>query len=206
MRKTNDFFQYDNDKMETNAGTPQDTDTRPQKLFTKGVDLLRDMINYLSRFAHVDVMWVPGNHDKMISFYAFEALRGYYEEDPNVTIDKDMKRRHYRLVGRNLLGFTHGDKVKDLAGIMQHEAKALWGKADYAEWETGHLHHERVKEDRGVVYRTLNSLSGTDNWHFEKGYIGARVSALGLLFRRDHIGPYSILYHTVDIKDEAEQH
>lgn len=201
----NDFFQYDNDKLETNGGTPQDTDTRPMKLFKKGVDLLRDMINYVAEIAPVDVIWVPGNHDQMMSFYAFETLRGYYDKDPNVTIDQDMKRRHYRLIGRNLIGFTHGDKVKDLAGVMQHEAKAMWGKSDYAEWNLGHLHREIVKEDKGVVLRTQNSLSGTDAWHYSKGFIGSRIAAQASIFKRSHIGPYTILYEAVDITTEPDQ-
>ncbi len=201
----NDFFQYDDDKSQTNHGTRVDSDVRWQKLFQRGVMLYREMIEYAAQFAVVDVIWTPGNHDTTMSFFAFEALRGYYSTDPNVHIDNDIKRRSYRLEGFNLLGFAHGDKVKKIEELVQLEARSFWGQARYVEILIGHWHREQVKEDRGITIRVGSSLSGTDSWHYEKGFVGSRIAAQGIIYKRDHIGPYTIYHQAVDLENEPGQ-
>jgi len=202
----NDFFQFDDDIPTTTKGTQVDTDVRWQKLFQKGVSMLISAINYCSRFAEIDVIWVPGNHDFKTSFYAFEVLRGYYFNNSKVFIDKDIKTRTYRLVGVNLLGFTHGDKekMKSLHALMSTEAPKLWGQSRYREWVLGHWHRGMLNEDMGVVVRVLGSITGTDAWHYQKGFIGAVKSAQGLIYNEKVIGPSIILYETVDIEKERE--
>ena len=36
-----------------------------------------------------------------------------------------------------------------------------------------HLHSEQVSEDGGIIIRNLSSVTGTDAWHHNSGYIGA---------------------------------
>ena len=201
-----DFFHVDNDKNQTNAGTVLDADVRYQKLLRKGIDLQRWAIMKAAEYAFVDVIYVPGNHDKTMSFASFEALRGYFHYDNNVVIDEDVKTRTYREEGKNLLAFAHGDEEgKRLFTLMQHEARQAWGRTKYAEWILGHLHREIVKEDQGVTTRTMNSLTGTDAWHYKKGFTGSRIAAQGLIYNRNHIGPRTIFYSAIDLEEEELQ-
>jgi hypothetical protein len=204
----NDFFQFDNEVPTTTKDTPVDTDIRWQKLFQKGVALLRTAIDYCANFADVDVIWIPGNHDFKTSFYAFEALRGWYDENAKVTIDENIKTRTYRLIGANLLGFTHGNNEKktSLHGLMSNEVPELWGQSKYREWIVGHFHKEMLLEDMGVTVRVLGSITGTDAWHYKKGFIGALKAAQGLIFNKNKLGPYIIIYDSIDITKEQEQH
>lgn len=195
----NDFFQYDNPANETTRGTRVDSDIRWKKLFKVGITLLREALDYCKVHAPVDVILVQGNHDNTMSFYAFEALRGWYDNDDRVTIDKDIRTRTYRRIGVNLIGFTHGDKEKDnLYKIMQQEARELWGKTKYSEWIIGHYHKNYVDERQGVTKRVIGSFSGTDAWHYENGFIGTAKTAQGIIYNKKQVGPYLIIYNDVN--------
>lgn len=195
----NDFFQYDNSTQSTTRGTLVDSDTRWKKLFKVGITLLREALDYCKAFAPVDVILVQGNHDSMMSFFAFEALRGWYDKDPMVKIDEDIKTRTYRKWGMNLLGFAHGDKEKDrLYQIMQQEARSLWGETRYAEWIIGHFHKNFVDERQGVTKRVVGSFSGTDAWHYENGFVGTLKSAQGIIYNANKPGPYLIIYESLN--------
>lgn len=37
----------------------------------------------------------------------------------------------------------------------------------------GHFHSEKVREEGGIIFRNLGSVTGTDAWHYEQGYVGA---------------------------------
>lgn len=194
----NDFFQFDNPASETTRGTRVDSDLRWKKMFKVGVDLLKEALDFCKRYAPVDVILVQGNHDNTMSFYAFEALRGWYDGDKNITIDNNIQTRTYRRVGVNLLGFTHGDKEKDnLYRIMQQEARDMWGKTKYSEWIIGHYHRSYVDEKQGVTKRVVGSFSGTDAWHYEHGYVGTTRSAQGIIYNKKQPGPYLIIYEDV---------
>lgn len=73
--------------------------------------------------------------------------------------------------------------------LMMREWKEDYAKTDIWEWHCGHVHtaskkehsiqiaNKRkadMKEYSGVVVRFVDALSSTDNWHYEKGYIGNR--------------------------------
>jgi hypothetical protein len=56
---------------------------------------------------------------------------------------------------------------------MATEAKELWSKANFKAFFTGHLHHELVKDNKGVKVYQMPSLSGSDRWHHYNGYVGS---------------------------------
>ena len=73
-----------------------------------------------------------------------------------------------------MLGFAHGNKEKKrIEKIMQVEASHLWSDSLYREFHLGHLHSEQVTEDGGIIIRNLPSVTGTDAWHHDSGYVGA---------------------------------
>jgi hypothetical protein len=77
--------------------------------------------------APVDVLIVPGNHDRERMFYAGAALECWYHGSPNVLVDNGAQLRKYYSLGKNLIGFTHGseEKFTMLPGIMAHEVPQL---------------------------------------------------------------------------------
>lgn len=172
----NDFFHIDNVNSTTTSGTPQDTDMKHQTLFKTGVLMLIDGITKLSNElkAPIEVFCVQGNHDFMTSYHALMALWCYFNGNENVVVDTSTSPRKYIHFGKVLVGFAHGDKEKKrIEKIMQVEAAQEWGNSFYREIHLGHLHSEQVTEDGGVIIRNLPSVTGTDAWHHNSGFVGS---------------------------------
>ena len=171
-----DFFHYDNTATTTTGGTPQDSDVKHQTLFKDGVTLLIDGVSKLSSELKVpiEIFCVPGNHDFMTSYHAVMALWCYFHDNENVIVDLSTSPRKYVEFGNCLIGYSHGNKEKKrIEKIMQVEASEAWGRTKFREFHLGHLHSEQVSEDGGVIIRSLSSITGTDAWHHNSGFVGA---------------------------------
>ena len=190
----NDLLNSEGLSMATTKGTPQHDDVRWQSSFTLCRQMLVEVIDKLRLVAPVDVIIVPGNHDYERMFYIGDAIYSWYHNCKEVTIDNTPSPRKYIGYGKTLLGFTHGNSEKhaDLPLIMAKEKPQEWAKAEYTEWHTGHLHKNKslnwvdIDERFGTIVRILPSLSGTDSWHHEKGYIGNIRSAQAYAWSKEY--------------------
>lgn len=201
----NDFFNSDTLFNTTTHGTQQDEDLRWQKTFNVGTRLLVDAINLLKQTGvPVDVMVIPGNHDFERSYYMGKYLEAWFNNDPAVTMYNGASPRKYYRFGKVLLGFTHGSEEKEsslpLLMATDIESKPLWSETLYHEWHLGHIHRKRnvnyrvvdnkqrtLSEDLGVTVRYLSSLTGTEEWHHKKGFVGA-IKAADAFIWNDELG------------------
>ncbi len=184
-----DFFHYDTVSTTTTGGTPQDSDRKHQTLFKDGVTLLIDGISKLSSELKVpiEVFCVPGNHDFMTSYHAVMSVWCYFHNNENITVDLSTSPRKYVEFGKCLIGYSHGEKEKKrIEKIMQVEASEAWGRTKFREFHLGHLHSEQVSEDGGVIVRNLSSVTGTDAWHHNSGYVGAIRKCTCFLWDKDN--------------------
>ena len=181
-----DFFHYDTIQVTTTAGTPQDSDLRWHKLYAIGTQMLVESIDKLSTIAPVEVLGIPGNHDKQTVFYAKHYLSGWYKDSDRVVVSDNLRTRTYIEYGKNLLGFSHGDKEgKRIFEAMHVETPAAWARTKHHEFHLGHYHHEKSEEKSGVVVRHLSSFTGTDAFHFERGYVGAKRKCQSFLWDKE---------------------
>ena len=171
-----DFFQADNSVSETTAGTRVDTDSRVHKFYRRGVELLIWAVEQLRQIAPVEIMYVSGNHDKILSYCAVVTLSARYENCDSVSVYLLPAPRKYIHYGVNLIGFSHGKEGKRIEHLMQQEQPEAWGNSMYREWHLGDLHHEEAKEVGGIKIRRISSITGTDAWHSEKGFISQRMA------------------------------
>jgi hypothetical protein len=189
-----DFYNVDNQFNTTTHGTPQQEDTRWRKTFRDGWSLAAELINACAQIAPVDVPIIGGNHDEERSFYLGEVLSGLYSNTSRISIENCAKMRKYIVYGTNLIGMTHGyhENIKELKDIMAFEVPELWAKSKFKEWHTGDKHHKEDfvhkthEEKTGVVIRILRSLTTTDTWHYNKGYIGALRASEAFLWDKDN--------------------
>jgi hypothetical protein len=70
---------------------------------------------------------------------------------------------------------------------MPVECPEFWAMSTHREWHLGDKHHKkdllhRTEDVDGVTIRLLRSLSATDTWHFDKGYVGAPRAAEAFLW------------------------
>ena len=192
-----DFFHFDTPRTTTTAGTQMDSDTRWEKMFVKGIELLVWAIERLRKIAPVEVLWIPGNHDQMLSYAATVGLSQRYSSIESVTVDLSATPRKYRLFGKNLIGYSHGEKEgKRLEGLMQVEAPELWGKSIFREFHMGHLHTELTKTNNGIIFRRISAITATDSWHVENGFIGSVRQAQAFIWDKE-LGLQAILNSNV---------
>jgi len=189
-----DFFHMDDDSSATpRSGNQLDVDTRWLKLMRAGTQLIVDAVDRLLTIAPVDIIIVPGNHDKHSTFSLGEILSAWYRQCNDVTIHNSAKTRKYYAYGKVLLGFTHGmgrkEKPADLSRIMPVEEPQLWSASIWREMHVGHIHHRVVHNDleefNGIVVRYLPTLCGTDAWHYEEGYVGNIRAAEAYIWNHD---------------------
>lgn len=192
---TQDFFHYDNIKITTTAGTQQDTDIRWQKLFTIGCDMICDAIQMLREELNVPIQsfYTRSNHDMQVSYYALNYVYAWFRNDPNVIIDRAPIGRKYIEYGVNLMGFGHGDEEgKRIHQLMQIEQPVAWGRTLNHEWFLGHFHKLALNDEGGVRATYLSSVTGTDAWHYNSGYLGAMKQAQ-VHVRNKHEGPIGVI-------------
>lgn len=184
----NDYLNVDNLQNETTAGTKQDLDSRQTKIFELALDVLvRAVDNIMHYYPKIIIPVIPGNHDKLSMFHLGVALKAWYRSAKNIIVDNSPKSRKYVQYGKNLIGFLHGGKedpkINDLPLIMAQERPKEWAETTNREWHIGHLHKKKetkyIAGDtyKGVSVRIVPSLSGTDAWHYEKGFIQSSLAS-----------------------------
>ena len=171
----NDFFNADGISESTTKGTPQSCDLRWQKLFMVGCDLLVNAIETLRQYAPVESFYIASNHARQAEFYALCYLSAWFKNTEDVIIHTNCKGRYYYKYGINMIGFSHSsfEKKANLSHLMSTEEPKMWAETKYREFHLGHFHREAVEEECGVILRWLPALTGTDNYHYDRGYLGA---------------------------------
>lgn len=169
-----DLFHVDNMASHTTSGDHTlDVDGRITKI-NKTVFLnSRDAIYKASKIAPVEVLWIPGNHDFLISYMLVFALQQYFRGYSRVTFDLSENPRKARLWGNLLVGWTH--RIVGKHTVWSNElAQAfpeLWGKSVFREWHHGDQHKKQdikitpIFTSGGVICRQITALSPVDQWH-----------------------------------------
>tara|TARA_R110001592_G_scaffold45210_14_gene144664 strand:+ start:104 stop:1534 length:1431 start_codon:yes stop_codon:yes gene_type:complete len=170
MATGSDWFHVDNDLGTTTKGTPQDMCGSPAEILMTGCRMAREHIELLRQVAPVEVVFMPGNHDRMSAISLMMYLSAVYENTEDCKIVVSPSTRQYVHYGNNLLGFIHGDGARNLEELMSCEQRELWGQCKHHTWFHGHLHHRKVLESKGCLIVQLPSLAGHDRYHARQGY------------------------------------
>lgn len=205
----NDMLHTDHKGLTTN-GTPQDCDGRWQKAFRIACQSTITVAEEASSIAPVDILVVPGNHDREKAFCLGEVLEARFHTNQQIAVLNDPDLYSYYRYGKVLLGFVHGDahgsqaKRNQLPQMMAMDRAVDWSQTVWREFHLGHFHsetedvwlHRTVEHVRGVAVRVLPSLSSTDAWHRQQGYASV-ISAECHLYHKEK-GRYGYLVHQVN--------
>lgn len=186
---SNDFFHTDTYQNTTTQGTPQDVTAWYDQEYEKGFDILSNTIHYLlGKAKNVEVILVQGNHDRTKGFFVAHALEQYFSNGFNDSLS--FQRHHsvtkHTILGNTFIGYHHGNscKLEDLPLLFATGEKTSreFGNAKYREVHTGDKHYYMAKEVKGVRIQQMPSLSGTDRWHQDNGYVNQLRAALALVY------------------------
>lgn len=198
-----DFLHIDNDLGQTTRGTVQDMDGTPAEILVSACLLMEEWIHSLRQIAPVELVLMSGNHDRLTGLAILLYLDALFRNATNVNARRDRTPRTYRVYGKNLIGFVHGDgvsKTTEMAGHMAREKADAWATCPHRTIYTGHLHHEKTETDGvfSVTRRQMPSLSGPDRWHSRHGYEGAPKSLPVYLHSKEN-GLVAVLHGKSDV-------
>lgn len=158
----------------TTHGTPQQNIGTYQSSFE---DVCNHEIAVIDQILHysdkIDILYIRGNHDAIVSWHLVNWLKMYYRNNENVSINTDMSFSKYVRYNNTALMFNHGYKVKaeQLAQAFPIEFKSEWAKCDNYYIMVGDLHTELSKEIGGIKFFRLAQMSkATSAWDEEMGY------------------------------------
>jgi hypothetical protein len=115
------------------------------------------------------------------------AMDLLFAKDKRVTVCNSPAPYRYHRWGKNLFGFTHGDKCKPavLGELMAHDRAADWGDTVYRYWHTGHIHSNNSMDCRGWRWESHRTLAAQDAWASGSGYRSGR-DIKGILYHREY--------------------
>ena len=170
-----DFLHYDSMVAETpKNNNPLDADGRYPKMIAAAQRLVeRVIVRVAECHDKVHVIFEAGNHDRASAVAMRLMMARVFRDNPRVTVDTSPSYFHYYKFGRNLIGVTHGDTVKNvnqLPGIMAHDRYKDWGETEHRVWLTGHVHTQKWFDFPGCSVETFRILAPNDAWAHEHGY------------------------------------
>lgn len=173
-----DFFHADDNKARTpQSGHVLDVDGRHAKVLRVGIRTMIGVIDAaLTRHEIVDVYCLRGNHDPNSAIALQLMVEQAYRDEPRVVVCDSPAYYKCLEFGANMIGMTHGDgaKPQDVPGVFACDFPEIWGRTTYRHVYSGHVHHESVKEYRGIVLETVRTLAAGDAWHSTMGYRAGR--------------------------------
>ena len=169
----------------TTAGTSLDNCMTATQAYTQAFDALQWSINYIKQFCEeLQVIYIPGNHDRLSSFHLAHALSKCFD-NPLILWDTIYLERKVFVYEDNFFAFEHGDvNTKNSLLVYSMEYPRQWGKTLYRTLYTGHYHHKKKieyiteHEKTGFMLKILPSLSRTDYYHYHNKFIGSRRSGV----------------------------
>jgi hypothetical protein len=206
----NDFLNIDKDKPfgSTTKGTPQTNSTSAYEAYRYGRKLLIECINLLANKAPVRVVVVPGNHDEESMLHMGDALEAIYENTEHIVVDNSRPLMKGYKYGECLLIFDHGNRVKqykNLASVISQRFREIWSEVKHIEVHRGHLHSLKtgimgqVEELNGIVVRHLGSMSPSDQWHDDSGYLSKVKRAHAFIWHKTQ-GMQCEYYYNLTVK------
>jgi len=181
-----DLLNMDTFMGHTTKGTPVDNELRAQDAYKKAFDSLYWSINYLKQFCDtLQVVYLPGNHDRLSSYHMAHALSKCFPIDSNIIFDVEYSERKVITYGDNFFAFEHGDvSSKNTPLVYATEYPKQWGSTQYRTCYTGHWHRKKTveyvseNEVHGFSIKQLPSLSKSDYWHYHNKFTGAKRQAV----------------------------
>ncbi len=169
----------------TTSGTPVDNGMTPVKAYSEAFEALFWAIYQLSTItSDLEVVYVPGNHDRLSSYHLAHALSKAIDL-PTVTFNVEYSERKVITWGNNFFAFEHGDvNTKDAPMVYAFEFPQDWGATKYRTLYTGHYHMKKTtsfvseNEIHGFAVKIMPSLSRTDYWHYHNKFVGSKRSAI----------------------------
>jgi len=170
----------------TTKGTPVDNSEHATTAYVTAFEALCRGIQILKGHTEeLEVVFVPGNHDRLSSFHLLHAAAQSFRGVEGIVFDTGYSERKVKVYGCNMIATEHGDvRSKNNPLIYAVEFPNEWGATEYRILYTGHLHGRKTSEfvteneQNGFITRIIPALTSTDYYHYHNKFVGNTRSAI----------------------------
>lgn len=168
-----DILHIDNDKNETTKGTYQQADGRLPKIFDFAFDTMHKALKMLRELkCPIKYVYLCGNHDRNTGYFLVKLLEA---KNPDIIFDTRPNPQKAIQFDNVLVGLTHGDMPKYNKGVwLINDYRREFGKSDFVEEHSGHIHEEEAKKYNGIMVRSVLAQCGNSYWEHQQGYRSKR--------------------------------
>lgn len=170
----------------TTKGTPVENSEVATKAYVKAFDAVCSAITTLKNYCeHLEVVFVPGNHDRLSSYHMIHAASQVFKQQFDITFNVEYAERKVITYGKNMIAVEHGDaSSKNNPLVYAVEFPTQWGASTHRMLYTGHYHGRKTKEviteneEQGFVTRIIPALTSSDYYHYHNKWTGNQRSAI----------------------------
>lgn len=170
----------------TTKGTPVENSEVATKAYIKAFDAVCEGVHLLKQFCEkLEVMFVPGNHDRLSSYHLVHAVSQTFRNDHDISFNVEYAERKVITYGDNMIAVEHGDiSSKNNPLVYAVEFPAEWGNSKHRILYTGHYHGRKTKEviteneEQGFVTRIIPALTSSDYYHYHNKWTGNQRAAI----------------------------
>lgn len=173
----NDLFNANGINGTTFKGTPQNNEKDIREAYTELFEIMVFALTKLSVVAPVEVLYIPSNHDKEVTFYfLFNLYTQFKNSEGRVNVDYSPITKKYFRFGNTLMMFQHDAKIDKTGNVVIDEASDIIAGVKFINVFLSHLHTEIVRQERNITVRRLPTISGKSSWSCENNYGSNSVS------------------------------
>ena len=168
-----DGMHFDTSGYTTTGGTRMEVEGKARDTIIGYMEFMADLIHELSNFAPVYCFPMAGNHDRMMSYATFGAMRLAFASNDRVSFSNSLSEVQVFVHGKTFVSFNHGDKHKpsDLAGILPRDFAPQWGQTENRYCLLGHYHTSGTFGSKtGLESIYMPSLAPPDEWTESQGF------------------------------------
>ena len=170
----------------TTKGTPIENSETATKAYMKAFDAICLAIGKIKHFCdNLEVVFIPGNHDRLSSFHLIHAVSQVFKLTPEITFNTNYKERKVIMYGSNMIALEHGDvSSKNNPLVFATDFPKEWGTSTHRFLYTGHYHGRKTKEviteneEQGFITRIIPALTSSDYWHYHNKWTGNQRAAI----------------------------
>ena len=167
-----DITDVDNMQGTTTKGTQQNLTMTVYTMLKTAKDIMIEAVTRMLEIAPVKYIFVPGNHDKLLSYAVALAVVEHFYSNKDFSYDLSEDPNKWDTFGLCLLAWSHGEiKRGELSNWLPVKARSVWSKIKFAEVHSGHINPQKVIEAGGQVIRYLPSVTDSSLWEESEGFV-----------------------------------
>ncbi len=170
----------------TTKGTIVENSETAVDAYIKAFDCFVEVITKAKEYCnHLEIVYIPGNHDRLSSFHLVHALSQFFKLSPTITFNTEYSERKVVIFGENFIAIEHGDvSSRNNPLVYATEFSKEWGITSNRFLYTGHYHGRKTKEvvteneENGFVTRIIPALTSSDYYHYHNKWTGNHRAAI----------------------------